>query len=385
MAIRFFVVFIALLMALPPSWAGSTKKYAKSGSRDTAAAKYVQIPPLPEQKPKSWHKRKKTKTRISARHQKPSPKQAAQSAPEPEKKPDVNPNEWLAVEVLAARSACDQILKKLDAVTVPVTPMKKGPCGDAAPVHLVSVGKNPQVTFSPPAKVNCNMVKALHKWTTKSLQPLARRYLKSPLIKIEVMSDYSCRNAYGRKKGRLSEHALANALDIGGFVTAKGKRTKLLAHWGPTKRDIAQKLAEEEKAREEARKRAIAAQEEKDKRQNEALAEAVAKDEAAQTKKAVSTASDEKKPTLAVAPAKLGGPKGKKVAARAGKKRKRKKRNAKEPRFSPAPDNYGRFLRQAHISACRIFGTVLGPEANDAHRNHFHVDLAPRRRSNYCE
>ena len=43
------------------------------------------------------------------------------------------------------------------------------------------------------------------------------------------------------------------------------------------------------------------------------------------------------------------------------------------------------FLREAHTRACRIFGTVLGPEANNAHRNHFHVDLAPRKRSNFCE
>ena len=46
--------------------------------------------------------------------------------------------------------------------------------------------------------------------------------------------------------------------------------------------------------------------------------------------------------------------------------------------------NRAAFLRGAHRAACRIFGTVLGPEANDSHRNHFHVDLAHRRRSNYC-
>ena len=29
--------------------------------------------------------------------------------------------------------------------------------------------------------------------------------------------------------------------------------------------------------------------------------------------------------------------------------------------------------------------TVLGPEANEAHRNHLHLDLAPRRRNPFCE
>ena len=43
------------------------------------------------------------------------------------------------------------------------------------------------------------------------------------------------------------------------------------------------------------------------------------------------------------------------------------------------------FLRDVHAGACRIFGTVLGPEANEAHRNHLHLDLARRRRSAFCE
>ena len=52
---------------------------------------------------------------------------------------------------------------------------------------------------------------------------------------------------------------------------------------------------------------------------------------------------------------------------------------------SPEPTSTEeRFLRAAHQVACKHFGTVLGPEANDAHRNHFHVDLAPRKRQNYC-
>ncbi len=32
------------------------------------------------------------------------------------------------------------------------------------------------------------------------------------------------------------------------------------------------------------------------------------------------------------------------------------------------------FLRAVHRSACRRFGTVLGPEYNRAHRDHFHVE-----------
>jgi len=45
----------------------------------------------------------------------------------------------------------------------------------------------------------------------------------------------------------------------------------------------------------------------------------------------------------------------------------------------------GQFLRRLHAGACGTFGTVLGPEANEAHRNHFHLDLASRGRSAFCE
>jgi hypothetical protein len=43
------------------------------------------------------------------------------------------------------------------------------------------------------------------------------------------------------------------------------------------------------------------------------------------------------------------------------------------------------FLRRLHKGACGIFGTVLGPEANEAHRNHFHFDMATRKRNAFCE
>jgi len=43
------------------------------------------------------------------------------------------------------------------------------------------------------------------------------------------------------------------------------------------------------------------------------------------------------------------------------------------------------FLRRLHKGACGTFGTVLGPEANEAHRDHFHFDLAARKRNAFCE
>ncbi|MFC7736866.1 extensin family protein [Roseomonas sp. GCM10028921] len=44
------------------------------------------------------------------------------------------------------------------------------------------------------------------------------------------------------------------------------------------------------------------------------------------------------------------------------------------PRDWTAPAPSGSFLRAVRGAACRVFGTVLGPDYNAAHRDHFHLD-----------
>ena len=44
----------------------------------------------------------------------------------------------------------------------------------------------------------------------------------------------------------------------------------------------------------------------------------------------------------------------------------------------------GQSLRRMHKTACGPFGTVLGPEANHYHKDHFHFDTARYRSGSYC-
>jgi hypothetical protein len=46
--------------------------------------------------------------------------------------------------------------------------------------------------------------------------------------------------------------------------------------------------------------------------------------------------------------------------------------------------SWGETLRALHREACGIFGTVLGPNANRQHANHFHFDTAEYRSGAYC-
>lgn len=44
----------------------------------------------------------------------------------------------------------------------------------------------------------------------------------------------------------------------------------------------------------------------------------------------------------------------------------------------------GAVLKRLHASACGPFGTVLGPDADRFHHNHFHFDVADYRSGAYC-
>lgn len=293
------------------------------------------------------------------------PKSDADAKPAPE----AEPTEWSETEIAAAKARCAVALKALHAVTIDEPPFRSGECGAPAPVRLVSIGRSPEVAISPPPVLTCDMVVALHDWVTKDLQPLARKHLGGEIIRIDNMSDYSCRKAYGRAKNKLSEHGRANALDIRGFVTRKGGRADVLTGWGETEREIEARRVAEEKARAEAAAKAAAEAKSKETggKDNKSSAPPEAAPPETVDSAAPAASKEVLRPgvtTLVKTPARLGGPE-------------------TDDKTPPAP--LTRFLKAAHRSACRIFGTTLGPEANNAHRNHFHVDMAPRARTKFCE
>lgn len=323
--------------------------------------------------------------------------------------PPPPPTTWTDEEVKTARAQCDEILKRIHAVAIYEPPLKSGACGTAAPIQLISIGQNPEVSISPPALVTCELAENLAKWVEGDLQPLAQKHLGGALIKIENMSAYSCRNAYGRKNTKLSEHGLANALDIRGFVAASSKTAFVLEDWGTPQREILARIAAEKaKAEKLAAERAAA---EKAAQKNQ-LAD---QSKPSAIEPPAATASSAGAPAGGVArstvsggvprvtvtlpgatdngvedpsrtgltltePAKLGGPMA--VTTSAGRAAAIDIQ-IKIPTRKPKPDTRSEaaraFLHQAHDAACQIFHTTLGPEANAAHRNHFHVDMAKRR------
>ena len=311
-------------------------------------------------------------------------------------KPGPTAQAWTPTEIADAKARCDVIFKRIEAVAVHQAPLREGSCGTPAPIQLISIGRSPEVAISPPATITCDMAEGLYTWLKSDLQPLAKRHLGGEIIKIETMSDYSCRMAYGRVGGKLSEHGHANALDIRGFVTASAKTAYVLENWGKPQREIREEMIAAKAAADRAEAQRIAIQRAAEAAKLAArspvkttptapiAAAAVGATAAGIAKSTIVEGtpkldvqiptfrpSREAPPALSLAPDKLGGPKVQKVA-------------------SPPVDalsitaNKAEFLHAAHDAACRIFGTTLGPEANSEHRNHFHVDMAPRKTTKIC-
>jgi hypothetical protein len=126
--------------------------------------------------------------------------------------------------------------------------------------------------------ITCPLARNFVAWVRHAVRPAARQVYGQDAVRVETFGTYSCRNIYGGRTGRLSQHAFANAIDVSGFVLADGRRITLLGGWRGDARDQ-------------------------------------------------------------------------------------------------------EFLRLIRTSACRRFGTVLSPDYNAAHANHFHFDMSG---SNYC-
>lgn len=131
--------------------------------------------------------------------------------------------------------------------------------------------------------MTCPLAASFTAWARHAVNPAARQYLGSEVVRIETMGTYNCRNVNGGRSGKLSQHAFGNAVDIAAFVLSDGRRVSVLSGWRGDK-------SEQE------------------------------------------------------------------------------------------------FLRRLHQSACKRFGTVLGPDYNGAHANHFHFDMAQSMKdgSAYC-
>jgi hypothetical protein len=166
----------------------------------------------------------------------------------------------------------------LNAAGIRYTPLPDqdfgGGCNARGAVRLSDIG----TPITNTGAITCPLARNFAAWVRNAVKPAARQIYRQEIVRVETFGTYSCRNIYGGRSGRLSQHAFANAIDVSAFVLADGQRITLLQGWHGDSRSQ-------------------------------------------------------------------------------------------------------QFLRLIHTSACRRFPTVLSPDYNAAHANHFHLDMSGQ---NFC-
>jgi hypothetical protein len=216
----------------------------------------------------------------------------AEPEPEPEPEPVEElppPIAWTEEQVNEARAQCHEQLAGLSITYIEVATIGvSNGCGIAAPVEVTFIGSADPVEISPPATLNCTLVAALARWVDDTLQPAAYSEFDEAVSRIRNASSYVCRRRNGRPDGKLSEHALGNALDVAAFIWQDESTVTVEDGW----------------------------------------------------------------------PSVLG---------------------------ELLPGAEAKFLKAVHAGACETFSTVLGPDANAAHADHFHFDLGRGGQYQICE
>jgi hypothetical protein len=322
---------------------------------------------------------------------------------------------WTEAEIDAATAKCKTLLTgdPLDYEMLP--PIKEGLCGTPAPVLLRAVGHDPKVTLDPPATLSCPMADTLGEWLRNTVQPEAKKLFGSHVVKIQNSSSYVCRNRYNGTNTLLSEHALANAFDVSQFVLANGTRISVLDHWPrvattpppsePNRASAATKGEAKQKGGDRGRDIFTPAKAESTPppalpsvatEEDPASGAATASSNPFVRPKIGAPGSDIVTPQVATEEDYGSGhPSNPFIEPKAGDRGEDAVTPAKVESTPPpppsvttepvSPDAKSQFVTFLFEDACRHFGTVLGPNANEAHKDHFHLDMKARRKSNFCE
>jgi hypothetical protein len=95
----------------------------------------------------------------------------------------------------------------------------QGPCNVDHPLTVTALGMGVRIT--PQATLNCRTAEALALWTRDELVPAARDILGATPTRIVQNSTYVCRYRNNDPDAKISEHAHANAVDIGSIGFAE--------------------------------------------------------------------------------------------------------------------------------------------------------------------
>jgi hypothetical protein len=145
----------------------------------------------------------------------------------------------------AARTAC-QMRLSADRATFKPLGQLDGPAGcggpDVVQLERIILTDRTEVAIEPPATLRCEMAEAVVSFVRQDLAPAAAA-MGSPLSAIENFDSYECRGRNRVAGAKLSEHGLANALDIRSVRLKDGRVMRPADAEAPSEFRVAMKAA----------------------------------------------------------------------------------------------------------------------------------------------
>jgi hypothetical protein len=132
------------------------------------------------------------------------------------------------IDTLAAADCQDELRKLGAEFSIPATEVTAPACHVAAPVQLRSISTSLGAVDLPSGPIlDCSFARQFLKWVTEIAAPVVAGLSESKLEALSTGPGFECRMRTGDSSGKISEHALGNAIDIDGLVLADGKRIEI--------------------------------------------------------------------------------------------------------------------------------------------------------------
>jgi len=124
--------------------------------------------------------------------------------------------------------ACEARLGEAGIRYTPLPNMRAaGGCSQIGTIRLGDFG----IPLSGLGPVRCGLAQRFVDWVRGPLQEAAAAWLGSPVVGVDTFGSYACRPVNGQSGRRLSEHGVADAIDVAAFRLADGRRITVLGSW----------------------------------------------------------------------------------------------------------------------------------------------------------
>jgi hypothetical protein len=102
-----------------------------------------------------------------------------------------------------------------------------GGCSALGAVQLLDIG-TPVTNLR---AMTCPLARQFARWARETVQNAADQWLGTNVARIETFGTYGCRTVNSQPGARLSEHAVANAVDVSGFQLGDGRHITVQQGW----------------------------------------------------------------------------------------------------------------------------------------------------------